>query len=155
MSVGSLFHSLTSAAPRHSRIRRSISSNPPASYGKDHVAAGAPPSPSQRSRAVAISSADVGALRRGFLAIRNFRTKPRQVPFIERCVPATQIRRRGHPRQTRPKQHSQFAEPALMAASQNLKPVRLDRPGRNRGSRSAHRDKQCCAPRLGAEWLPG
>src|ERR1700722_1308411 len=51
---------MTRAAPRHSRTRRSTSSKSLGSYGHGHDTAGAPPSSSQRSRALATLSLDVG-----------------------------------------------------------------------------------------------
>jgi hypothetical protein len=51
-SVGRSFHSMTRAAPRHSRTRRSASSKSPLLYGSGHATAGAPPSSSQAVESV-------------------------------------------------------------------------------------------------------
>src|SRR3984957_20721591 len=53
---------MTRAAPRHSRTRRSTARKSLGSYGNGHDTAGAPPSSSQRSRALATLSRDVGGV---------------------------------------------------------------------------------------------
>src|ERR1700722_6233567 len=65
---------MTRAAPRHSRTRRSTSSKSLGSYSNGHDTAGAPPSSSQRPRALATLSRDVGGDLRLFHRWRDRRT---------------------------------------------------------------------------------